>query len=77
MKGGSVILKDWNKLKLVKRVQELEKRGYVCATPIRTIKTSSKQFDYVMDGYSGNKRKFVGTQELDLFMVKMTREETA
>lgn len=77
MKGGSIILKDWNKLQLVKRVQELEKRGYECATPIKTVQKVSKQFDMEMDRYSGNKLKFVGARELELFIVKMVREDTA
>lgn len=77
MKTGSIILKDWDKLQLVKRVQELERRGYVCATQIKSFKKTSNQFDYIMNSYSGIKRKFVGATELELFMVKMVREDTA
>ncbi|KKI88644.1 hypothetical protein WQ54_31170 [Bacillus sp. SA1-12] len=75
MKTGSIILKDYDKLQLVKRVQELEKRGYVCATRIKSFRKTSKQFDLIWDSYSGKKLKFVGAKELELFMVKMVRED--
>lgn len=78
MKSGVIVLQSWDKLELVKRVQELEKRGYVCISKIITTETSARIFDYKRANYaSGSKRKFEGRSDRELYRVKMKREEIA
>lgn len=79
MKNGVITLKSWNKLELVKRIQELEKRGYTCVSRIVTTKTSSRNFDYKSSSTyaSGYKRKFEGRTDRELYRVKMQRAEPA
>jgi hypothetical protein len=67
------IVKDWDKISLVKRVQELEKRGYTCVAPISSVKTTTKLFKYRKANYQAYKKDFLGTEDHVLHMVKMVR----
>ncbi|MCM3411249.1 hypothetical protein [Metabacillus litoralis] len=74
MKSGCVVLKSWDKLELVKRIQELEKRGYTCETPIVTTQTSARVFDYKPSTYaSGSQRVFEGRNDRELYRVRMKK----
>ncbi|WP_453992153.1 hypothetical protein [Bacillus nitroreducens] len=71
------VVKDWDKLSLVKRVQELEKRGYSCVAPIASIKKTTKLFKYRKADYQAYKNDFLGTEDHVLYIVKMVRKVSA
>jgi|GEM_PF-2417247 hypothetical protein len=70
------VLKSGSKLDLVRRVIELEKRGFTCSAPITSIKLSHKLWRRSSGRYQAYRRDFIGTEEHELFVVRMTREET-
>ncbi|MFC0271103.1 hypothetical protein ACFFIX_06515 [Metabacillus herbersteinensis] len=77
MRGNHIVLKGWDKIELVKRIQDMEKRGYVCLFPISEDTKSSKLWNYRKSNYQAYRRDFKGTVDHTLYMVKMAREETA
>ncbi|MRX54811.1 hypothetical protein GJU41_12585 [Bacillus idriensis] len=70
------VLKSGSKLELVRRVIELEKRGYECVAPISSKKLVNKLWKRSYGRYQCYRRDFIRTEEHELFMVKMIREET-
>lgn len=79
MKSGVIVLQSWDKLELVKRVQDLEKRGYTCVSRIIAIQTSSREFEYKGNSTyaSGYTRKFEGRKDRELYKIKMKKEHSA
>lgn len=70
------ILRSGDKLDLVRRVIEMEKRGFSCAAPIKTIKKSTKHWKRTYGRYQCYRRDFIRTEDHEMFIVKMIREET-
>ncbi|MBO1515578.1 hypothetical protein [Metabacillus bambusae] len=77
MNDNHIVLKSWNKLELVKRIQDLEKRGYSCVSRIVSDTKTCKVWRYQKANYHAYKRDFKGTVDHTLYMVKMAREESA
>jgi len=76
MKEQVAILQSWDKLTLVKRIQELEKRGFECAAPISSTKKVTKLWNYRRENYQAYRRDFKGTADHVLHKVKMIRKES-
>ncbi len=70
------VLKSGNKLELVRRIIELEKRGFECAAPISSVKLTNKLWKRTYGRYQCYRRDFIRTEDHELFMVRMIREET-
>ncbi|MCM3651305.1 hypothetical protein [Metabacillus litoralis] len=75
MKCNHIVLKSWNKLELVKRIQDLEKRGYSCISRIVSDTKTCKVWNYSRPNYYAYKKDFKGTVDHTLYMVKMELQQ--
>lgn len=66
-------LKSGNKIDLVKRIRELEKRGYQCIAPIREIRSYKKVFNRHIDD-KRVKKKYDHTDEYVYYVAVMEGE---